>query len=366
MKKRKRSNSPSPPRSPQKEEKTKDTKDTKDTKAKDPSVGVIFHWGLYSVPAFDIINPSRHHLNGSEWYYKQLMEKGTYRPISGYKETQEYHRQHFGDQPYDNFANGFTAQNWNVQEWMTLAKSIGVSYAILTAKHHDGFCLWKTKTTKRNSIDTGPHRDLLREFADACTKNGLAFGVYYSWMEFQNPSCTKNYINSIVIPQIKELITYKPDIWWFDGHWPCKSDYASKIAKELIQEIRAKNRNAKINDRIPGMTDELKNPNFLGLATYRNYSDREIPNEAPKVPWESIQTIGYSWGRNRQQKKHHYKSGLQLMFLMKKVAEKNGNFLINLGPNADGTLDPFEIASLTELAKLRAEAVLQVPRLVSE
>lgn len=331
------------------ETKKEETK-TKDKKAR--QIGVIFHWGIYSVPAFDVINPSRHILNGSEWYQKRLLEKGNYRPVSGYKETQEYHRKNYGTQSYANFANGFTAQNWNIQEWMNLAKSIGATYAILTAKHHDGFCLWNTKTTTNNSVALGPHLDLLREFADACRKNGLAFGIYYSWMEFLNSSCTKNYINTIIVPQVNELMNYKPDIWWFDGHWPCNSIYAKEVAEGLIRKIRLKNKDVEINDRIPGNKEEIKNPNNLGISTFRNYADRELPKIAPKVPWESIQTIGYSWGRNRQQQKEHYKSGAKLLELIQKVFAKNGNFLINLGPNPDGTLDPFEVAALQELATL--------------
>lgn len=200
---------------------------------KKQEIGVIFHWGIYSVPAYDTIVSAkrRRTQNGSEWYAKRLSEKGGFRPISGWKETQEYHKQKYGDAKYSAFADSFKAEKYNtvgdnkdvktanaiteVDKWMLLAKSIGATYVILTSKHHDGFCLWPTSTTNFNSMKTGAKQDLLAIFKAAALRHNLKFGIYYSWSEF-NIGCTKKYMDEVVKPQIKELIAYKADRWWFD------------------------------------------------------------------------------------------------------------------------------------------------------
>jgi len=145
--------------------------------------GIIFHWGLYSVPAFD--NPEsilkRKIQNGSEWYQKRLEEKGTYRPV--YKETQEYHKLKFKDKDYKDFIN---IDNCKFDNWMKLCKEVNATYVILTAKHHDGFCLWPTKST-----NFCVKKDLVKEFIESAKKYNLKYGIYYSWYEF-NRTCTKN------------------------------------------------------------------------------------------------------------------------------------------------------------------------------
>jgi len=306
-------------------------------------IGLIFHWGLYSVPAFD--DPDsvsrRRTFNGSEWYQARLLEKGTYRPISGYKETQKYHHEQYHDAPYDDFQDQFKAELWNPQQWMDIAKSINATYVILTAKHHDGYCLWNTKTTKRNSMKTGSHSDLLERFAECAKKNGLKFGIYYSWMEF-DANVTINYIDNIVVPQVTELIEYNPDIWWFDGSWKVKSKYAINAVHKLISVMKLKNSKVEINDRIP---------ENLGM-TYNVFADRYLPNQSinSTIPWEHINTIGYSWGANKMAKE--YKSGKELHQLYSKVRSLNGKFLLNVGPLANGTILPQELQSLNELSTI--------------
>lgn len=130
-------------------------------------IGVIVHWGIYAVPAFDSIASAkrRNIQNGSEWYLKRLSTPadGGFRPTSGWKETKEFHKKTYGDNyPYADFAKEFTADALDLDQWMTIFKSMGARYAVLTAKHHDGFCLWPTKTTKFNAVDGAPaKRDLV-------------------------------------------------------------------------------------------------------------------------------------------------------------------------------------------------------------
>jgi alpha-L-fucosidase len=312
--------------------------------------GVIFHWGLYSVPAFDDIVSARKRKiqNGSEWYQKRLLEKSTFRPTSGWKETQEYHEGQFANQPYHKFSEQFDEEsiNFNPQNWAQLCKKNGAQYVILTAKHHDGFCLWETKTTEFHS-----KVDHLKNLKKALDDVGIDFGIYYSWTEFTK-GCTQDYMNNIMIPQIKELITYQPKIFWFDGDWNCKTKIGQTIIDQLCQEIKIALPGIKINDRIGHKEQRDKNPNYLGLATYRVYDDRALPTTTPLVQWEHINTIGLSWGLNEFQEPIDYKSPDELMELYSKVKSLGGNFLLNLGPKPDGSLDPNEEIIFNDFGQL--------------
>lgn len=300
--------------------------------------GLIFHWGLYSVSAYDdILCAKRRKMqNGSEWYKKRLLENSDYRPISGHIQTKDFHEKNFKNLKYEDFSEKFTAENWNPYEWMFFAKSIGASYVILTSKHHDGFCLWNTKTTLHNSCKTASKLDILKMFETSAKKFGLKFGIYYSWCEF-GKNFTIDYVNNVVEPQIKELVKYNPDIWWFDGHWEIKTKYATNKINNIIDNLKKINLNVEINDRIP---DKNK-------STFFNFTDRYIPTENPNCKWEHINTLGYSWGLNKEQKEKDYKTVNELCKLYEITKNFNGNFLLNLGPDADGTLCKHE----TELLK---------------
>jgi alpha-L-fucosidase len=305
-----------------------------------PETGMIFHWGLYSVTAYD--DPAsvsrRRTGNGSDWYLKRLMDPGTYRPISGHAETKAYHAETFGDRTYFDLKQDFTPTDWDPQEWMDIAKGIGASYVILTSRHHDGFCLWDTATTDNKS-----EVDVLATFAKSAKENGLKFGIYYSWIEF-GQGFTQAYIRSVTLPQIAELEKYKPDIWWFDGHW----DIKTQVGISTVQGIskRFVKAGLEVNDRVGPVTDA----DVGKICSYRNYSDRYLPDESPGVRWEYIGTIGQSWGANKLATK--YKTGRELLELRDKVHLMGGRFLINMGPLADGSLLPQEVKSLRELAGL--------------
>lgn len=327
------------------------------TERENSDIGVIFHWGLYSVSAYDDVKSARRRRmgNGSEWYLKRLAEKGDYRPISGWKETQEYHGSTYKDRTYESLTDVFVsdpAKIWNPDTWMELCKRNGVEYVILTAKHHDGFCLWNTDTTAHNCVQKGPKQNLLQRFKESALKYNLKFGIYYSWFEF-NKSVTKEFVNNVMIPQMNELIEYSPDIWWFDGHWSVTTKYANDNVKLLIEKIKTRTPNAQINDRLYGHPDTKKlyaDPNYIpadvSAPTFRVYGDRGFPSSLPTVKWEYIDMIGLSWGYNKQQQKTDYKTGDQLYELYSKTRRLNGSFLLNLGPDSNGNLDPNEVESL--------------------
>lgn len=321
------------------------------------SVGLIVHWGLYSVTAYD--DPSsaarRRTGNGSEWYLARLLETGKYRPISGYKETQAYHHKHYAEGIEDLRASYFALKNdfedqakdWDPDIWIKMAKQINANYIILTTRHHDGFCLWPTKTSV-NSMKT---INLVQRFTDAVRAAGLQVGFYYSWMEF-GQNITQKYLDQVIMPQIQELQQYHPDIWWFDGDWTVSTQVAKRRIQDLAKKLTAGG--ALVNDRIAlgkdFQTEEGRN--MLGEASYRVYKDRTIPDIRPTVPWEHVNTIGRSWGANLAAATTSYKTGQQLAQLKQQVHYLGGRFLINIGPLPDGSILEPERKSLEELSEI--------------
>ena len=153
------------------------------------------------------------------------------------------------------------------------------------------------------------------------------------------------------------MLKYRPRYLFLDGHWNVTTKYANKKTQELCTFAKSMIDGLEINDRIGG-SKEVKqlysNRNYLGLSTYRTYNDREIPAVKPDIPWEHINTVGLSWGRNKQQKEKDYKTGDQLLEIYNKVNSIEGRFLLNLGPNADGTLDEKETSRIYDFANLKS------------
>ena len=302
-------------------------------------LGLIIHMGLYSVYGFDDIKSLRRRKtqNGSEWYQRRLTEKSDYRPVSGHVATKEYHKEHYGDASYYDVISQFDEDSlfWRPDVWMKAFVKRKVDYVILTAKHHDGFCLFDTKTTSCKS-----KRNIIGEFVESARKYGIKVGIYYSLCEF-NVNVTKKYIEEIMLPQMAELRKYKPDIWWFDGHWCFSTKFAHNSLKELSKLLKEDNPDVEINDRI------------VYDYTYNNFSDRHIPEVKPETKWESVQTIGISWGFCRTQERKDYKTGEELFDLYKKVKELGGKFLLNLGPQSNGIFDENEAKSLVSFCEMR-------------
>jgi alpha-L-fucosidase len=311
--------------------------------------GIFIHWGVYSVPAFDTPRTKRKIQNGSEWYLHRLTS--TFRVSKADKATREYHSREYPNQSYRDLARYFTLEKWDPLAWVELFKRVGAEYIVITARHHDGYTLWPSKY----SPGWSSKRDILGELKNAIDTTDLAFGIYYSWLEWNSNGkelCTRKHLHTCIIPQLFELIKYKPSIWWWDGDWPRSSKHWD--SKLIVEELRAQLPSIEINDRL-GKGWEKEDPS---LPTYRCFQDRAIPDTIPINPstgeqwkWEHVNTIGQSWGRNRQQKEEDYKTVAELIHLFIQVICKGGRFLLNVGPNPDGTLDEREVQRLEGLGK---------------
>ncbi len=307
-----------------------------DEKAKYSTVnyGIIIHYGLYSYYAYDDVRGAKQRKtqNGAEWYYGRLIEKNNFRPISGHNATKKHHATTYGNASYFDEIDKIITDPSKVIEWVKIAKTKGASYIILTSKHHDGICLFDTATASRKS-----KLDICKVFADECRRQNIDFGFYYSWFEFDK-SFTIKYFNNYCVPQLTELMNYSPKYMWFDGQWKVENNLTiQKMIGNIVKNMKLKN--VIVNDRIGNLN--------IDLANYRVYTDRYIPLEPnTSVKWQHINTIGYSWGYNRQQLPHDYKTHYDMRSLYKEIIRLGGDFLINVGPDENGDIIREELSAL--------------------
>lgn len=249
---------------------------------------------------------------------------------------------------YHSTAASFDPVMWDAPAFARRLKAAGMQYAVLTAKHHDGFALWRTRLSGYSIANT-PYGarggDLVREFADALRNEGLKVGLYFSLADWHHPDypafreTDKPYpfLSLRPVPgswpaylefmsgQVRELLTgYGPvNLLWFDGQWEHTAEEWG--AAELAAMIRELQPGILINDRLPGQG---------GYATPENL----IPGQPPQDPWEVCMTMNESWGYNVADP--HYKSPVELVHALCEVAGRGGNLLLNLSPRGDGTLPP--------------------------
>lgn len=301
--------------------------------------GIIIHYGLYSYYAYDNIHSAkkRNIQNGSEWYYGRLIDNNKYRPISGNIFTKKHHIEKHKNINYFDNLNEILVDKSKIRDWIKLCKKIGASYIILTSKHHDGVCLWNTNTTNRKS-----KLDICKIFKEECEKENMKWGFYYSWFEFDK-SFTVKYFFEYCVPQLKELIEYEPKYMWFDGHWKITQKNIMTNIKCFIEDIRK--RNIIINDRVSGVE--------LLHTDYRVFSDRFIPDKKLNIKWQHVNTIGYSWGFNSEQKDNDYKTGEDIVNMYNKVNNKGGELLLNIGPDINGNIHTKEQVALEYFGKNR-------------
>lgn len=297
-----------------------------------PFLGFIFHIGLYSFFGYDDIESARKRniMNGSEWFLQRIQDE-TYRPISGSSQAKAY----FSQFRIDYFKAPFIIERKSIENWLDLCVSCKASHVLITAKHHDGFCLWNTATTNNK-----PYNDIVQIFKEESEKRGLHFGIYYSWFEFLKPF-TLDYFNNVCIPQLLELDKYNPGMIWFDGDWKITQKTIIEQVAQIVKYFKYKG--VSINDRIHKQN--------IQLANYYVGPDRNFPQQS-MTNWQHINTIGISWGYNREQQQKDFKTGRQLYDIISYVSNNGGCVLLNIGPKHDGSLDEREVTTLKELSNI--------------
>ncbi len=356
----------------------------------DGKIGIFIHWGPYSVIG---------HRKGGRGYAEHV-------PKLIYEDSAYYYnylKERWGATPpefgYKDIIPEFKAENWNPDEWADLFAEVGAKYVVLTAEHHDGWANWDSDLTPWNAVDMGPKRDLVGDLGKAVRAKGLKYAPSYHRERHTSFFTTKKYVvDAVARPDIIEEIKqvpeaaklygpfgfsteavdeyvarwkeiqekYKPDMLWMDD-FPIYTRDGNNVrkgqAKPVIQYF---------DDQVRGMiTDFMNNGAANGQAVYvnnkganRNWPDGvgclEKDNLKLKVigpKWQSCTTFGTSFGYLEGDT---YKSVEGVIHEMIEVVSRNGNFLINIGPKADGTLVPEQVERLKamgEWLKINGDAI---------
>ncbi len=296
----------------------------------DAKFGIFIHWGLYSVPAFA---PKGRY---AEWYGNEMLNKES--------ETYKFHVKNYGENfKYADFIKDFKAELFDAKEWVKLFEEAGAKYINIVSKHHDGFCMYETGYAWNwNSVDVGPHRDFCAELKDACEKTDVKFGAYHSVYEWFNPLYLKNpeeYALEHLIPMLKEFVEkYKPNTLFTDGEWSHESSvwHSTDFLTWLYNESSVKDIIVP-NDRWGKETRGRLGGNFTTeygmIEGGRSIEDVENPRA-----FEECRGIGASFGLNRIEDTGDYESAGDLIEMLVDLVSAGGNFLLNIGPAADGTI----------------------------
>ncbi|RKY05487.1 alpha-L-fucosidase [Candidatus Poribacteria bacterium] len=289
--------------------------------------GMFIHWGLYAIPA-------------GMWKGKMIPGIGEW----------IMHRARIPVKEYEQLAKHFNPVKFNAEEWVQIAKDAGMKYMVITAKHHDGFCMFDTKLTDYNIVKATPFkRDPMKELAEACQKHGIKFGFYYSQtLDWHHPDGMGNdwdydpakkdfakYIREYVKPQLRELLTnYGPiAIIWFDIGTP-----TPELARELREFVLSIQPQTLINGRIGH-----------GLGDYREMGDNKIPDHVVEGDWETPATINDTWGYKSYD--HNWKDPGVLVQKLVDIVSKGGNYLLNVGPTAEGEIPQPSVERLKKVGE---------------
>ncbi|QOJ00244.1 MAG: alpha-L-fucosidase [Phycisphaeraceae bacterium] len=309
--------------------------------------GLFIHWGLYAIPAGEWPGRGDHH---GEWI----------------RDTARIPRDE-----YARLAERFNPTAFDADAWVALARDAGMRYLVITSKHHDGFALFDSAHTEFDVMRTPFNRDIMLELAEACRKTasdgkgpGVRFCMYHSIMDWHHPDYLPRrpweradrptegadferfvaFLNG----QLGELMApaYDPGVLWFDGEW--EGTWTHERGKDLHAFIRAANPRVIVNNRIDkgraGMEGHTKGPGFLG--DYHT-PEQTIPDRGLPGDWETCMTMNGHWGYNA--KDLNYKSTPELIRMLCDIASKGGNFLLNVGPTAEGRFPEESIARLREI-----------------
>ncbi len=316
-------------------------------------LGIFVHWGLYSVPGWaPLVHPGHDfysqdyitHNPYAEWYLNSMRLDGS--------PTQAYHREHYdADYDYYNFAPIFNreTQKWNPDSWAKIFRRAGAKYVVLTTKHHDGFTLWPSSVPNPTLPRDRQHaaRDLVGELSMAVRKQGLRMGLYYSggydWTFLPGPIRTAADYEKVkpeteeygkyVDAHYRELIArYRPDVLWNDIDYP-KSGHPLQIMAEYYNAVP----DGVIDDRFGIKHSDFKSPEYETL-------DKISP-----IKWEECRGLGRSFGYNRAEGEAETIAPDELIYLLVDIVSKNGNLLLDVGPEADGTIPPVQMSRLEAL-----------------
>jgi alpha-L-fucosidase len=290
--------------------------------------GMFIHWGVYSVPA-------------GTYQDRRIGSIGEWIMFNAKIPVAEYRQ----------YAQQFNPVKYDPEQWVRLAKDAGMKYIVITSKHHDGFALFDSKASDWNVVKATPYaKDLLKPLAEACQRNGLRIGFYYSQaQDWNNPGggvCGQHwdkaqdgdmgdYIRNVAVPQVKEILSgYPLSILWWDT--PC--GMTKEYADQLIPLLKLR----------PGIIHN----NRLG-GPYHGDTDtpeQEIPSTGLKGrDWETCMTMNDTWGYKSYD--NNWKPTATLLRNLIDIASKGGNYLLNVGPTSEGLIPAPSVERLKEVGQ---------------
>jgi alpha-L-fucosidase len=308
---------------------------------RDARFGMFIHWGLYSIPAGE--------WQGKTSYGEWILEE-THMPVS----------------EYEKYADQFNPTEFNATNWVRAAKAAGVKYLVITSKHHDGFALYPSDLSDWNVKRTPFKRDPLAELAAACKAEGITFCFYHSIMDWHHPDwglrrAWNDVATNAPAPdmdryvtymkgQLKELLTRygRIGILWFDGQW--ESPWTAERGTDLYNYVRSLQPDIIINNRVGKPVHTAGG----GMAETGEVGDYGTPEQTiplngfgPGVDWESCMTMNDHWGFNKTDQ--NWKSTRTLVRNLIDCASKGGNYLLNVGPTAEGLIPDVSLDRLKQI-----------------
>jgi len=265
---------------------------------------------------------------------------------------------------YDQLYKKFNPEKFNADEWVAAAKAAGMKYIVLTTKHHDGFCLWDTKLTDYNIMNSPFKRDVVKELSEACKKQGIKFGCYYSVPDTHHPDYPyamtprprtrkEKYdvdaYNRFLMGQTAELLqNYGPLVTvWYD-------------TDGTVGEFYDKNRGQTVINNARGIQPDILIDNRTGAPGDYSTPEQKIGGFDIKRPWESCMTISahnhWAWGGE----KDGAKPPAQVITMLAQCAGGDGNVLLNVGPRPDGMIDPVQVDAIRQVGdwlKVNGESI---------
>lgn len=321
--------------------------------------GIFIHWGIYSVPGWGNVGKNESY---AEWYWWDL-NKGPSNSVGTY----EYHEKTYGpDVVYDDFIQNFTADAWDPKEWVDLFAEAGAKYFVQVSKHHDGYAIFDlpATVTKRTSVNLFPHRNLLQELFDAAAQYqpDLHRATYYSTPEWFHPDYKKygfgswpggnatnpftnktlpytgyvkvdDYITGVITPEMNALADMGTELMWCDIGGPTMT---AEFASAWFNRAAAEGRQVVMDARC-GLPGDFDTPEY---ARYGAVQRRK---------WES--SLGMdpdSYGYNRATPASAYMNASSIVTSLVDIVSKNGNLLLDVGPQANGTIIEVEQRNLRD------------------
>jgi len=299
--------------------------------------GLFIHWGVYSVP-------------GGMYKGKKVNRVGEW--IMQYE--------HIPVLEYKEYAKEFNPVKYDPEAWVRLAKEAGMKYLVITTKHHDGFALYDSKVTDWDVVDASPYgKDLLKPLVESCRNNDIRVGFYYShscdwvhpggeaqsldfkpgghWDPLQKGKTMDEYFSGIVVPQVQEILTNYGNIdvlWWDGGGWY----NVNRKRADMILSVTNKYPNLIMNNRLGGDYP-------CDLHTPEQY----IPATGLDYDWETCMTMNDTWGYRSWD--NNWKTAEDLIYNLVDIVSKGGNYLLNIGPKADGTIPEASVQRLKTIGR---------------